>query len=151
RLRLLALAVAALAVLLATFAIAAVPAAGAQATVRPLIFVHGVLGSANQLESQSMRFASNGYPLEQVVGFDYDSLSIGSTTEAVRDRLDLLIEDQLAVSGASQVGLAGHSLGTSVLQGYLNSSPERAARVAHYVNLDGFAAAAPPGGVPTLA
>ena len=37
------------------------------------------------------------------------------------------------------------------MQQYLNSSPERAAKVAHYVNLDGATAAAPPGGVPTLA
>ena len=36
-------------------------------------------------------------------------------------------------------------------QSYLNSSPERAARVAHYVNLDGATATALPGGVPTLA
>jgi Lipase C-terminal domain len=37
------------------------------------------------------------------------------------------------------------------MQAYLNSTPERAARVAHYVNYDGAQAAAPPGGVPTLA
>ena len=36
------------------------------------------------------------------------------------------------------------------MQEYL-ATPERAARVAHYVNLDGRTATAPPGGVPTLA
>ena len=37
------------------------------------------------------------------------------------------------------------------MQDYLNSSPARAASVAHYVNIDGATASAPPGGVPTLA
>jgi hypothetical protein len=38
-----------------------------------------------------------------------------------------------------------------VSHGYLTSSPERAASVAHYVNIDGRTAASPPGGVDTLA
>jgi hypothetical protein len=37
------------------------------------------------------------------------------------------------------------------MQDYLNSSPARSANVAHYVNIDGATASAPPGGVPTLA
>jgi pimeloyl-ACP methyl ester carboxylesterase len=127
------------------------PGAQAQVEPRPLIFVHGVLGSANQFESQSMRFASNGYPIDHVVGFDYDSLAIGANTELVRGQLDALIASLQAETGSEQVDLVGHSLGTSVLQGYLNSSAERAADVAHYVNLDGFPAASLPGGVTTLA
>src|SRR5207302_2316016 len=45
----------------------------------------------------------------------------------------------------------GHSLGTKLMQDYLNSSPQRAANVAHYVNIDGQTASSPPGGVKTLA
>jgi pimeloyl-ACP methyl ester carboxylesterase len=132
--------------------VALAPAAvDAQAAPRPIIFVHGVLGSANQFESQSMRFTSNGYPIDRVVGFDYDSLNVGAETELVRSRLDALVASLQAATGSAQVDLVGHSLGTSVLQGYLNSSPERAAAVAHYVNLDGFAATSLPGDVPTLA
>jgi Lipase C-terminal domain len=37
------------------------------------------------------------------------------------------------------------------MQDYLNSSKERAANVAHYVNMDGATADSPPGGVKTLA
>jgi hypothetical protein len=37
------------------------------------------------------------------------------------------------------------------MHGYLGSSPARAAKVAHYVNIDGRTATALPGGVPTLA
>jgi hypothetical protein len=49
------------------------------------------------------------------------------------------------------VELVAHSLGTKLMQDYLASSPQRAANVAHYVNMDGQTAKAPPGGVPTLA
>lgn len=57
----------------------------------------------------------------------------------------------LAKTGADKVDILGHSLGTVVLFNYLNSSPERAAKVAHYVSIDGLAGITPPGGVPTLA
>ena len=44
----------------------------------------------------------------------------------------------------------GHSFGTTWSHLYL-ADPAHAAKVAHYVNIDGRTAAAPPGGVPTLA
>src|SRR5437588_8905710 len=56
-----------------------------------------------------------------------------------------------AITHRPQVDLLAHSLGTKLMQDYLNSSPARAASVAHYVNIDGATASAPPGGVPTLA
>src|SRR5205807_8077681 len=56
-----------------------------------------------------------------------------------------------AQTGRPQVELVAHSLGTILMQDYLNSSTQRAANVAHYVNIDGQTANAPPGGVPTLA
>ena len=118
---------------------------------RPLIFVHGGAGSGAQFESQAMRFASNGYPQDRLAVHEYDSTFGINTMEQVWAGLDALITEKLAATGADKVDLAGHSLGTTVLQGYLTSSPERAARVAHYVNIDGRTAAAPPGGVPTLA
>lgn len=118
---------------------------------RPLIFVHGFAGSGNQFESQAMRFASNGYPVEHIYVHEYDSLFASATQDQVRARLDTLIADVQADTGASQVDLLAHSLGTGLMQNYLNSDPERSADVAHYVNLDGSTGAAPPGGVPTLA
>jgi pimeloyl-ACP methyl ester carboxylesterase len=123
----------------------------AAAEPRPLIFVHGGGGSAAQFESQAMRFTSNGYPDDRLAAHEYDSTFATNTLDQVWAGLDALIADRLAATGADRVDLAGHSLGTTVLQGYLNSSPERAARVAHYVNIDGRSATALPGGVPTLA
>jgi pimeloyl-ACP methyl ester carboxylesterase len=119
--------------------------------LRPVIFVHGGAGSGAQFESQAMRLTSNGYPAKLVAVHEYDSTFGLNTMEEVWAGLDTLIAQMLDDSGADKVDLLGHSLGTSVLQGYLNSSPDRAANVAHYVNIDGRTATALPGGVPTLA
>jgi pimeloyl-ACP methyl ester carboxylesterase len=119
--------------------------------IHPIVFVHGAEGSGAQFESQKMRFASNGYPLRLVYAFEYDSLSYLGSVAAVQAALDRFIADVKQKTGASQVDLLGHSLGTAVSQTYLNSSAAHAANVAHYVNIDGGQAASPPGGVPTLA
>ncbi len=116
----------------------------------PIIFVHGGSGSGAQFESQAMRFTSNGYPADHIAVLEYDSSAISTILPTVLARLDALIAETLAKTGATQVDLMGHSLGTTVSHTFL-STPERAAKVAHYVNIDGRTAAAPPGGVPTLA
>jgi len=120
------------------------------AALNPIIFVHGGSGSGAQFESQAMRFASNGYPHEYVRVLEYDSSAIGAILPDVLADLDALIAELQAETGRPQVDLLGHSLGTFVSQTYL-STPARAATVAHYVNIDGASAPAPPGGVPTLA
>jgi hypothetical protein len=117
--------------------------------LRPMIFVHGYMGSVSTFTTQFLRFASNGYPINYLRALEYNSTSYNSTQ--VRVSLDELIATTLEETGAEQLDLLGHSMGTMVCQGYLNSSPERAANVAHYVNLDGSSASSLPGGVPTLA
>lgn len=119
--------------------------------LRPVIFVHGGAGSGAQFETQAQRLTSNGYRTSLIAVHEYDSTFGLNTMEQVWEGLDALIADMLEQSGADQVDLLGHSLGTTVSQGYLTSSPERAGTVAHYVNIDGRTASAPPGGVPTLA
>ena len=118
--------------------------------LNPIIFVHGGSGSGAQFESQAMRFASNGYPQHLIRVLEYDSSSIGDILPDVHAALDDLIAELQAETGRAQVDLMGHSLGTTVSHTYL-ASPERAANVAHYINIDGRSADAPPGGVPTLA
>jgi triacylglycerol esterase/lipase EstA (alpha/beta hydrolase family) len=98
-----------------------------------------------------MRFESNGYPASYIAVHEYDSSYSINTMEDVWAGLDQLIDNLLGQTGADQVDILGHSLGTVVMFGYLGSSPERAAKVAHYVSIDGMPSAAPPGGVPTLA
>lgn len=122
-----------------------------RAKLRPIVFVHGFFGSGSQYETPARRFASNGYPSRYIEAHEYDSTFATTTVDAVHAALDARIDRLRSETGADQVDLVGHSLGTAMSQSYLNSSPERAARVAHYVNLDGAGATAPPGGVPTLA
>ena len=121
------------------------------ANMRPMVFVHGYTGSAAQFEWQAMRFASNGYPQNYLNAFEYDSSNYATTADEVLAALDERIDTVLQETGADKIDLLGHSLGTYVSMAYLNSSPERAAKVAHYVNLDGQGATSLPGGVPTLA
>ncbi|MET8152696.1 alpha/beta fold hydrolase [Actinoplanes sp. NPDC049668] len=148
RRRLLALAAAA--VLTVAVPVPAVASTGTP-SYRPVIFVHGSAGSAAQFETQAKRLTGNGYPIEVIEAHEYDSPNIATTVPQVHAGLDARITRLLAATGADQVDIVGHSLGTFVAQSYLTSSPARAARVAHYVNLDGRTAAALPGGVPTLA
>jgi hypothetical protein len=117
----------------------------------PIIFVHGGAGSGSQFESQGMRFTSNGYPQDHIAVLEYDSSFTINTMADVWNRLDQLIADLQKEFGVDQVDILGHSLGTTVMHGYLGSSTARAAKVAHYVNIDGRTAPALPGGVPTLA
>lgn len=142
------------AALIALFAIApaapAAPQGKKRAKLNPVVFVHGFVGSGAQFESQQQRLTSNGYPQRLVSVHEYDSTFALETREQVLARLDTHIDRLLKRSGRQKVDLLGHSLGTSLMQEYL-ATPERAARVAHYVNLDGRTATAPPGGVPTLA
>lgn len=118
--------------------------------MRPMIFVHGYTGSASQFEWQAMRFASNGYPQDYLNAFEYDSPNYATTSAQVLNALDQRIDAILQETGADKIDLLGHSLGTFVSMSYL-SVAARAAKVAHYVNLDGGNAASLPGGVPTLA
>jgi pimeloyl-ACP methyl ester carboxylesterase len=119
--------------------------------LRPVIFVHGGSGSGAQFESQAMRFASNGYPADYIAVSEYDSTYSLNSQEDVFAGIDRTIDEMLAKTGADKVDILGHSLGTVVLYSYLNSSPERAAKVAHYVSIDGLWGVTPPGRVPTLA
>jgi pimeloyl-ACP methyl ester carboxylesterase len=141
-----------IAVLVAGFGGAGVADAhGKRREPRPVVFVHGGSGSGAQFDTQALRLTSNGYPADRIAVHEYDSTFGTNTMEQVWAGLDALIVELLNETGADGVDLLGHSLGTTVSQGYLNSSPERAARVAHYVNIDGRTAASPPGGVDTLA
>ncbi|SHM72388.1 alpha/beta hydrolase [Cryptosporangium aurantiacum] len=148
-LRRLAVLMAALMIVLTGVQVA--PAAAERRALRPIVFVHGFSGSGGQFDSQARRLASNGYPPTWIEAHEYDSLFAVNTREQVYAGLDQRITRLLAATGADRIDLLGHSLGTALMQAYLNSSPERAARVAHYVNLDGASATAPPGNVPTLA
>jgi len=100
----------------------------------PIVFVHGFAGSAQQYESQAMRFAANGYPQERILAFDHDGA--GLDIAGYVDGVDETIDGALSEFNVDQVYLVGHSRGTSVSTDYL-SDPGRAAKVAKYVAIDG--------------
>jgi hypothetical protein len=116
-----------------------------------IIFVHGIEGSGAQFESQAMRFTSNGYAPSWIDEVDYNStVAVGETTE-VDEQIDAAVAAMKARTKRPQVDIAAHSLGTSVMYGYLTDEEkgaERRANVAHYINIDGQASNP---GVPTLA
>jgi pimeloyl-ACP methyl ester carboxylesterase len=97
------------------------------------VFVHGFAGSAQQYESQAIRFAANGYPQDRIVAFDHDGAGLDIAGYA--NGLDQLIDATLARFDVDQVYLVGHSRGTFVSSTYLGT-PARAAKVAKYIALD---------------
>lgn len=124
---------------------------GNDSLIRPIVFVHGGAGSAQQFESQAMRFASNGWPVNYLFAFEYTgTIPFAEPLPVLMARLNAFVGNVLAQTGADKVYLMGHSLGTLVSQTYL-SVPSYAVKVAKYVNIDGATASALPGGVPTLA
>jgi pimeloyl-ACP methyl ester carboxylesterase len=100
----------------------------------PIVFVHGFAGSAQQFESQAIRFAANGYPQDRIVAYDHDGAGLDIPGYVLG--LDQLIDATLARFDVDQVYLVGHSRGTSVSSSYLGT-PARAAKVAKYIALDG--------------
>lgn len=119
----------------------------------PIVFVHGTVGSASQYQTQAMRFASNGYPREAISAFEYATVDRAVFGQVLRgaqnDPLNAHIDRVLTTTGADQVYLVCHSLGTAVCSVFL-SDPDRAKRVAGYVAVDGHRDDTCPGGVPCL-
>ena len=111
----------------------------------PIIFVHGAAGSGAQYLTQAMRFASNGYPAERILAFEYNGTSPHSAAD-----LDRFVDEVRNRFQVDKVHLVAHSMGTSVgstlLGGYLTSS-SRAAKVEKYIGIDGFTSTTCPGRV----
>jgi pimeloyl-ACP methyl ester carboxylesterase len=132
---------------LAVLAIAVAPASRAAEPMLPIVFVHGQSGSAQQFETQAMRFTSNGYPQSLLFAFEYDTNQQTQPLAA----LDAFINDVLQKTGAPKVYAMGHSRGTTVWTTYLDSPAFNGpAKVAKYVSIDGRRMPTLPGGVPTI-
>jgi pimeloyl-ACP methyl ester carboxylesterase len=100
----------------------------------PIVFVHGFAGSAQQIESNAMRFVANGYPEDRIVAYDHDGAGLDIPGYAAG--LTEVVDETLAEFGVEQVHLIGHSRGTAVANLYLGG-PAQAAKVARYVAIDG--------------
>ena len=120
-----------------------------EAVTLPIVFVHGFAGSAQQYESQAIRFVANGYPRARIRALDHDG--VGQEAALFTDLVDGLVEQVRQEFGVQQVYLVGHSRGTSVSNAYMGD-PTRAAKVAKYIALDGGGCGVADGlGIPCLA
>ena len=99
-----------------------------------------------------MRFASNGYPAELRPGarvrFALLDQHPGPGPRAGSTCSSTSCSPRPAPTRSTSSGIRS---APTLMQSYLSTLGERAAKIAHYVNIDGATAAAPPGGVPTLA
>lgn len=128
-----------------------VPAAGASAERRPVLFVHGLEGTGAQFQSQALRLTSNGYPADWIDEVDYDSTRGVAERSAVHAAITRKLGELRQRAGTTKVDVVAHSLGTSVMHSYLTRATDGAARrelIGRYVNIDGQSANP---GVPTLA
>ncbi len=121
-----------------------------QSDRNPIIAAHGFLASGDTYALHALRLASNGYCLDRIHPFDWNTLDGDAPNE---DLLDAFIDKVLADNNAAQVDLWGHSAGGNLGYSYL-SEPQRAAKVAHYVHIGSFVNEGPAGPadnpVPTL-
>jgi len=101
----------------------------------PIVYVHGGSGSAAQYDVQAQRFASNGYP-NVVRALD----RVDAGPQPVDEQMDDFFDAVMAETGASQIYVLAHSYGALLMKDYLNSSPERSAKVAKFVSLDSASA-----------
>ena len=92
----------------------------------PIVFVHGFAGSAQQYESQAMRFVANGYPQERIIAYDHDGA--GLDIDAYVAGVTEVVDEALATFDVEQVYLVGHSRGTRVSSTYLERSRPRRPR-----------------------
>jgi hypothetical protein len=117
----------------------------------PIVMAHGLIGSGDAYELQLLRFASNGYPLEFLHTFEWNTLDPDFSGHV--DALDVFIDEVLAATGFDQVDLVGHSYGTRLSMSYC-SQTDRAKKVRNVVLMGGSAQTGPAGNaaikVPTL-
>jgi len=115
---------------------------------RPVVLVHGFLGSGDNYAPLVRQLKTAGYCPEQFFAYDWNSLARQDQTPA----LDAFIDSVLKLTGAKQVDLIGHSAGGGVGYAYLNDSV-RQQKVAHYVHIGSGAQKQPAGkngSIPTL-
>lgn len=129
-------------------------------TRTPFVFVHGTVGSGNNLASVFQRFASNGYCSSYMKSIDYNSIDFTNGGNEMIAAMDEIIEQLREETGFDKVDLAGHSQGSGHASRYAAANPDKIRRYVHLaggcpgtvrgseINEDN--PGEDPGGVPTL-
>ncbi len=82
-------------------------------TRNPIIFVHGLMGSASNWNTMMSWFRAAGYPSNYLYAFTYSLPSSASSGINARnaEQLSGWVNYVLSVTGASEVDIIGHSMG----------------------------------------
>ncbi|MDH6218191.1 esterase/lipase family protein [Streptomyces pseudovenezuelae] len=104
------------ATLLLSLSLAATPAQAA--THNPVVFVHGLSGSASGWDDWVADFEADGYSSSELFAWSYDW---GQSNATSAQQLATEIKSVLARTGASKVDLVAHSMGVLSTRYYLKN------------------------------
>ncbi|MEV0742841.1 triacylglycerol lipase [Streptomyces sp. NPDC050549] len=102
--------------LLLSLSLASTPAHAASHD--PIVFVHGLSGSASGWDDWVADFEADGYSSSELFAWSYDWTQSNVTTAS---QLATEVKSVLAQTGASKVDIVGHSMGTLSSRYYLKN------------------------------
>ncbi|SEC86605.1 Triacylglycerol esterase/lipase EstA, alpha/beta hydrolase fold [Streptomyces sp. 3213] len=117
--------------LLLSLSLASTPAHAASHD--PIIFVHGLSGSASGWDDWVADFEADGYSSSELFAWSYDWTQSNVTTAS---QLAAEVKSVLAQTGASKVDIVGHSMGT-LSSRYFLKNLSGTSYVDHFVSVAG--------------
>lgn len=108
--------------------------AQAAATPNPVIFVHGRNADPGVWKAMRTDFARSGYPEDRLFAWSYNTSK--STNEVLSGQFETYIHTVLVRTGARQVDLVAHSLGSLPTRWHVTFGDGRD-MVAHWASLAG--------------
>ncbi|QHC23139.1 esterase/lipase family protein [Streptomyces sp. GS7] len=113
---------------------AAAPGRTPHAPDRPVIFVHGRNAGPGVWDSMIRRLTAAGRPADRLFSWDYDTSQ--SANETLAPQLRTYVDQVLRQTGAAQVDIVAHSLGSLTTRWYVKFG-EGVTKVRHWVSLAG--------------
>ena len=107
---------------------------GCDSSTTPIIFAHGFIENGDAFFFQAMRFASNGYCLDRIFTYDWNTILASVDWEGEIALFEQYVDRVLEQTGADRVDMLGHSMGGGLCFDYLAKEDNRS-KVAHYVNV----------------
>ncbi len=98
----------------------------------PLVLIHGFLASGDTYEQQALRFVANGFDMDRIFTFDWNTVGRQGNMTALSEMVDAVLEK----TGADKIYLAGHSAGSGLSYSFMADS-NRAQLVEAYAHLAG--------------
>lgn len=117
--------------LLLSLSLASTPAHAASHD--PIVFVHGLSGSASGWDDWVADFEADGYSSSELFAWSYDWTQSNVTTAS---QLAAEVKSVLAQTGASKVDIVGHSMGT-LSSRYFLKNLSGTSYVDHFVSVAG--------------